>query len=266
VEVRVPSSIRVAHNGPIATLSLSRPEARNALSLDVIDALIAALTDIAANEPVRVVLVEAEPPVFCAGHDLKEMTAHRADEDSGRAHFEAVFSRCSELMKRIVEAPQPVIAAVEGAATAAGCQLVAACDLAIAGASARFATPGVDIGLFCTTPAVALSRVAAPKHALEMLLTGDWIDAETAARIGLVNRVVPAGEAARAARELAEKIAGKSPQALRIGKRAFYAQRLLALEEAYALASKVMVENMLVADAIEGIGAVLAKRAPTWGE
>ncbi len=258
------SSICVVLDGPVATLSLTKPQARNALSLDAIDALIAALTAIASDQSVRVVLFEAEAPVFSAGHDLKELTAHRADKDEGRAYFETIFSRCSELMERIVELPQPVIVAVEGVATAAGCQLVASCDLAVAGASARFATPGVNIGLFCSTPAVALSRVVAPKHALEMLLTGDSIDAETAERIGLVNRVVPPGEAARTARTLADRIASKSPEALRFGKRAFHAQRSLPLDETYALASGVIVENMLTADAAEGIDAFLAKRLPKW--
>ena len=258
------SSICVTLDGPVATIALTRPEVRNALSLDVIDALLAAYTAIASDQSVRVVLLEAEAPVFSAGHDLKELTANRADKDAGRGFFETVFSRCSELMKRIVELPQPVIVAVEGVATAAGCQLVASCDLAVAGATARFATPGVNIGLFCSTPAVALSRVVAPKHALEMLLTGDLIDAETAERIGLVNRVVPAGEAARTARVLADRIASKSPTALRLGKRAFHTQRSLSLDEAYKLASGVMVENMLTEDAAEGIDAFLAKRPPKW--
>ena len=254
----------VTLDGPVATITLTKPEVRNALSLDVIDALLAALTAIASDQSVRVVLLEAEAPVFSAGHDLKELTAHRADKDAGRAYFETIFSRCSELMKRIVELPPPVIVAVEGVATAAGCQLVASCDLAVAGASARFATPGVSIALFCSTPAVALSRVVAPKHALEMLLTGDLINAETAQQIGLVNRVVPAGEAARTARALADRIASKSPAPLRLGKRAFHAQRSLPLDEAYTPACSVMVENMLTTDAAEDIDAFLAKHPPKW--
>ena len=258
------SSICFSVDGPVATLSLTRPVARNALSLEVIDALVAALTAIEADQSVRVVLLEAEAPVFSSGHDLKELTTHRGDKDAGRAYFETVFSRCGALMQRIVELPQPVIASVEGMATAAGCQLVASCDLVVAGASARFATPGVNIGLFCSTPAVALSRVVAPKHALEMLLTGDFIDAETACRIGRVNRVVPPGEAGPTARALADRVASKSPAALRFGKRAFHAQLLLPLDQAYALAGAVMVANMLTADAEEGIDAFLAKRPPKW--
>jgi enoyl-CoA hydratase/carnithine racemase len=258
------SSICITREGAVATLALTKAQSRNALSLDLIDALIAAFARLAGDAAVRVVVLEAEGPAFCAGHDLKELTAHRGDADAGRRYFETVFERCSALMGAIVGLPQPVIAAVEGAATAAGCQLVASCDLAVAGASARFATPGVNIGLFCSTPAVALSRVVAAKHALEMLLTGDMINAETAARIGLVNRVVPAGEAGRSARTLAGRIAEKSPAALRCGKRAFNAQTALPLDEAYALASRIMVENLLAADAAEGIDAFLAKRPPKW--
>jgi enoyl-CoA hydratase/carnithine racemase len=258
------SSIRITREGAVTTLALTKPAVRNALSLDLIDALIAAFAALASDRSARVVVLEAEAPAFCAGHDLKELTAHRGDADAGRGYFETVFQRCSVLMTAIVGLPQPVIAAVEGAATAAGCQLVASCDLAVAGEAARFATPGVNIGLFCSTPAVALSRVVAPKHALEMLLTGDMIDAETAARIGLVNRVVASGQAAASARALAGRIAEKSPAALRFGKSAFNAQAALPLVEAYALASSIMVENLLAADAAEGIDAFLARRPPKW--
>ena len=260
------SPIRLAHDGAVAILTLAKPEARNALSLEVIEELISAFAAIEADDAVRVIVLEAEGPAFSAGHDLKELSAHRGDEDGGRAFFEATFRRCGALMQRIVGLPQPVIAAVEGVATAAGCQLVASCDLAVAGASARFATPGVNIGLFCSTPAVALSRTLAPKHAMEMLLTGALIDAETAQRIGLINRIVANGEAAHAARALAESIASKSPAALRIGKRAFRDQSLLPLDEAYACAANVMVENMLTTDAVEGIDAFIAKRQPNWDE
>ena len=258
------SPISVNTDNAVAMISLQRPAERNALSLDMIDALIAACDAVAADTSIRVVVLQSDAPVFCAGHDLKELTTHRQAPDGGRAFFQTTFSRCSDLMRRLVELPQPVVAAIEGVATAAGCQLVASCDLGIAGASARFATPGVSIGLFCSTPAVALTRAVAPKHAMEMLLTGDLIDAETAARIALINRVVPAGQALRAARELARHIASKSPTALSIGKRAVLAQRLLSLEEAYAHAGKVMVENLLLPDAVEGIGAFLAKRMPQW--
>lgn len=258
------SPIRFASHGRVAVLTLAKPETRNALSLEVIEALISAFEAIEADQGVRVVVLEAEGPAFSAGHDLKQLTAHRGDKDGGRAFFEATFSRCGALMQRIVGLPQPVIAAVEGVATAAGCQLVASCDLAVAGASARCATPGVNIGLFCSTPAVALSRTLAPKHAMEMLLTGELIDAETAQRMGLINRIVSHGEAAHAARALAESIASKSPAALRIGKRAFRDQSLLPLDEAYACAANVMVQNMLTSDAVEGVDAFIAKRQPKW--
>ncbi len=255
---------RLTFEGPVATVTLSRPEARNALSLDLIEHLIATFSSLAERDHARVVILRSEGPAFCAGHDLKELTAHRADDDAGHAFFETTFARCGEVMTRIVALPQPVIAAVEGVATAAGCQLVASCDLAIAGVNARFATPGVNIGLFCSTPAVALSRTISSKHAMEMLLTGDLIDAETAARIGLINRVVAAGGAESAAHALAERIAAKSPAALRFGKRTFNAQHALPLDAAYALASRTMVENMLDPDAVEGIGAFTEKRPPHW--
>lgn len=257
-------AIHVGLEGPVAVIALARPEARNALSVAVMEALIAALDAIAADDAVRVVLVHAHGPAFCSGHDLKELTAHRADEDDGRAFFERTFALCGELMTRIVSLPQPVIAAVEGVATAAGCQMVASCDLAVAGAAARFATPGVNIGLFCSTPAVALTRALAPKHAMEMLMTGDMIDAEQAMRIGLVNRVAPVGEALAAARALADMIGAKSPAALKVGKRAVRAQTGLSLERAYELASEAMVENLLDKDAVEGIDAILSKRPARW--
>lgn len=248
----------------VLTLTLNRPAQRNALS----EALIAALTDtlleIETDRSVRAVILDANGPVFCAGHDLREMSAHRQDADGGRAYFEDILSRCSRMMQAIVRLPQPVIAAVEGVATAAGCQLVASCDLAIAGAKAGFCTPGVHIGLFCSTPMVALSRNLSRKHAMEMLLLGETIDAETAARMGLVNRVCPAGEAKASADGMAQVIAAKSQAALRVGKRAFYEQAEMPLTEAYVHAARAMAENMLFRDAEEGIGAFLEKRAPRW--
>lgn len=256
--------INLAIDRSVATLSLTRPETRNALSLPAIDALIAALAMIGANEDVAVVILESSDDVFCSGHDLKELTAHRTDPDGGLKFFETTFGRCSELMQRIVELPQPVIAAIEGVATAAGCQLVASCDLAVVGALARFATPGVNIGLFCATPAVALTRNVAPKQAMEMLLSGNLIDADTAARIGLINRVVPRGSALREARELADQLAGKSPAALRVGKKAVRQQLMLPLDQAYVLASRTMVESLLGPEAVEGIDAFLMKRPPQW--
>lgn len=257
-------AIQVSLSGRVAEIALARPQTRNALSIEVMEALIAALDAIAADDAVRCVLLYGQGPAFCAGHDLKELTSHRADADGGRAFFERTFALCGDLMTRMAGLQQPVIAAVEGVATAAGCQLVASCDLAVAGAAARFATPGVSIGLFCSTPAVALTRTLAPKHAMEMLMTGDMVDANEAMRIGLVNRVAPAGEALTAARVLADRIAAQSPAALRVGKRAMHAQMGLPLERAYELASEAMVQNLLDADAIEGIDAILSKRPPRW--
>jgi enoyl-CoA hydratase/carnithine racemase len=248
----------------VATLTLNRPEARNALSEAMLSAITETIAAIATDRNVRAVVVAANGPVFSAGHDLKEMQGHRADADRGRAYFAEIMGRCASMMKAIARCPKPVIAAIEGTATAAGCQLVASCDLAIAGANARFQTPGVHIGLFCSTPMVALSRNIAAKHALEMLLIGDPVDAETAWRMGLVNRVVAPGEALGAAEAMARTIASKSPQTLRIGKEAFHAQRNMDLDAAYAYAANVMVENMLARDAEEGIGAFVEKRQPVW--
>lgn len=249
----------------VAILTLNSAASRNALSLAMIDALTARLDAIAGRNDIRVVVLQAEGPAFCAGHDLKELTAHRNDPDRGRAFFDKTMRACSALMQKIVDLPQPVVAAVDEMATAAGCQLVASCDLAVAGPRSRFCTPGVDIGLFCSTPAVALSRNLAPKQAMEMLLTGVPIGAEAALRIGLVNRIATDGARA-SARTLAELIARKSPQAIRFGKKAFYEQREKTLAEAYDLASAVMVENMLAEDAKEGVAAFLEKRAAAWGK
>lgn len=248
----------------IAVLTLNRPGARNALSERLIDTVSSTLDELAADPAVRVVVLAARGPVFSAGHDLKEMTARRADPDRGRAYFTDILGRCSAMMQRIVRLPQPVIAAVEGVATAAGCQLVASCDLAVAGVQARFCTPGVHIGLFCSTPMVALSRNVAPKHAMEMLLLGELVPAEEAARIALVNRVAPAGEALAVALGLAATIATKAPATVRVGKRAFYDQAEMPLAAAYDHASAVMVENMLARDAAEGIAAFVERREPVW--
>ena len=248
----------------IAILTLNRPAARNSLSEDLLNALFISLDDIAPDRSIRAVVLTANGPAFCAGHDLKELTSRRGDADGGRAYFKHIMTTCSAMMQKIVRLPQPVIAAVQGVATAAGCQLVASCDLAIASSSARFATPGVDIGLFCSTPMVALSRNIAPKHAMEMLLTGEMVDAERAAAMGLVNRVVAPGEERAAAIALAKQIASKSSYTVKIGKEAFYRQRELGLAEAYAYASEVMTENMMARDAEEGICAFIDKRKPTW--
>jgi enoyl-CoA hydratase/carnithine racemase len=262
-ETTAPVLLR-ARDGSIAILTLNRPPARNSLSEALLAALSEAFTDIAADNSVRAVVLTGNGPAFCAGHDMKELTARRSDADGGRAYFRTIMTSCSAMMQQIVALPQPVIAAVQGIATAAGCQLVASCDLAIASSAAKFATPGVDIGLFCSTPMVALSRNVSRKHAMEMLLTGDMVDAERAAAIGLVNRVVPAGEELKTAIGLAQQIASKSSYTLKVGKQAFYRQAEMGLAEAYAYASEVMTENMMARDAEEGICAFIDKRKPTW--
>jgi enoyl-CoA hydratase/carnithine racemase len=248
----------------IALLSLNRPQARNTLSEATLAALHDQFASIARDDQVRAVVISHNGPAFCAGHDMKEMTAHRSDPDRGRNYFKALMERCSALMLSIQKLPQPVIAAVEGVATAAGCQLVAACDLAVASETARFSTPGVHIGLFCSTPMVALSRNVSNKHAMEMLLTGDMISAADAHRIGLVNRVVTAGKASEHALELARQIASKSMLTVKLGKQAFYRQRELNLADAYKLTIDVMVDNMLARDAEEGLNAFIEKRDPIW--
>jgi len=247
----------------ILTLTLANPPA-NAFSLATMQALQAALDAARDDRAVRVVVLAASGKLFSGGHDLKEMTAHRGDADGGRAFFEQTFSACSKLMQSVVALPQPVIAAVDGTATAAGCQLVASCDLAIATDRSHFGVNGIDVGLFCTTPAVALSRKVKPKNAMEMLLTGEMIDAATAREFGLINRVVPTEYLNQVVMKYAQTIAAKSPTAVRLGKRAFYAQLGLPLGDAYDLASGVMVDNMLAADAQEGIAAFIGKRKPEW--
>ena len=248
----------------VATLVLNRPAARNALSLATISALSDALSAIAADSAVRAVVLAAEGPVFSSGHDLKELKAARAGEDKGRAFFDLTMRACAAMMQQIVALPQPVIAAVEGPATAAGCQLVATCDLAVVGEKAQFCTPGVSIGLFCSTPMVALTRNLTRKHAMEMLLTGDMYSAAEAFRFGLINRVVAAGSALAEAQALAQRVAARSTLTVRTGKHAFYAQAEMGLADAYDHAARVMVENMLALDAQEGIDAFLEKRAPEW--
>jgi enoyl-CoA hydratase/carnithine racemase len=251
-------------SGPIALVTLNRPAARNSLSEALINALSDAFTVIGADKAIRAVVLTASGPAFCAGHDLKELSARRTDPDGGRAYFAQIMTTCSAMMQQIVHLPQPVIAAVQGIATAAGCQLVASCDLAISSSAAKFGTPGVDIGLFCSTPMVALSRNIARKHAMETLLTGDMFSAEDAARIGLVNRVVAPGAEREEALKLARKIASKSQHVLKIGKEAFYRQLELPLADAYRYASQVMTQNMMARDAEEGICAFIEKRTPKW--
>jgi len=259
-----PPLVLSAKIGPVLRLTLNRPAARNALSEALIAALHSALDGAASNHSVRAVVIAAAGPAFCAGHDLKEMTAHRKDIDKGKAAFSALFAQCSRLMQTIVRHPVPVIAEVQGVATAAGCQLVASCDLAVASSAAQFATPGVNIGLFCSTPMVALSRNVARKHAMEMLLTGEMVSAAQAWHLGLVNRVVTPEELEAETMKLATQIAAKPRATVKTGKEAFYRQLELGIAEAYDYASQVMTENMLHAEAIEGIDAFIEKRAPNW--
>ena len=253
-----------ADQGPVAVLTLNRPEARNCLSEDLIAALHAAIAEIGGSDAIRAIVITGAGSAFSSGHDLKELSSHRSDPDRGKAYFAKIMDACSRMMLSIVRSPKPVIAAVNGIATAAGCQLVATCDLAVASQDARFATPGVNIGLFCSTPMVALSRNLSRKAAMEMLLLGDMVAANEAKELGLVNRVVKPDETVNAAVELGRKIAEKPKATLKIGKEAFYRQLEMPLEEAYAYASAVMVENMLHDEAKEGIGAFLEKRQPRW--
>ncbi len=248
----------------ILRLTLNDVGRRNALSEAMLEKLTEALGLASEDPKVRVIILAALGPAFSAGHDLKEITAGREAADNGKAYFQQVMASCSSVMQAIVNSPKPVIAEVTGVATAAGCQLVASCDLAIAADTARFSTPGVHIGLFCSTPMVALSRNLTRKHAMEMLLTGDMVSAGRAAEIGLVNFVTSESELRNATDALARKIASKSSMALATGKKAFYAQAELGLAEAYDYASQVMVENMLARDAEEGINAFIEKRDPNW--
>jgi enoyl-CoA hydratase/carnithine racemase len=250
--------------GSIAVLTLNRPEARNSLSEGLIAELHATLEEIHHDAKVRAVVIAANGPAFSAGHDMKELTARRSDADRGRGYFADVMNACSAMMQAIVRLPKPVVAAVQGVATAAGCQLVASCDLAVASETASFATPGVDIGLFCSTPMVALSRNVPRKQAMEMLLTGEPVSAARACDIGLVNRVVTAGTERDAAIALAQKVALKSAYTIKLGKAAFYRQAEMSLAEAYRYAAEVMTENMMARDAEEGIGAFIEKREPKW--
>ena len=252
------------HVGNIAVLTLNRPDARNSLSEGLIAALTEELRHIHDDASVRAVVIAANGKAFSAGHDMKELTARRSDPDRGRAYFAEIMTACSTMMQAVVHLPKPVVAAVQGIATAAGCQLVASCDLAVASEAAGFATPGVDIGLFCSTPMVALSRNVPRKQAMEMLLTGEPISAATALGIGLVNRVVPAGRERDEAIALAQKVASKSAYTIKVGKTAFYRQAEMSLADAYRYAAEVMTENMMARDAEEGIGAFIEKREPKW--
>lgn len=254
----MPGSLELTR-GPVTRLALNRPERRNALSLALMREMLEALDTVAADPDARVLVIGGNGPAFSAGHDIAEMQGARDP-----AFFEDLFSTCVRLMTRLHEIPQPVIARVHGVATAAGCQLVAACDLAIAAADARFATPGVNIGLFCSTPMVPVARSIGRKRALEMLFTGEMIDATTALDWGLVNQVVEPGELDAAVDDLAMRIASASGSVLALGKRAFYSQDQLTEGAAYDIACPVMVDNAQAADAHEGMTAFLEKRAPTW--
>ena len=247
-------------DGGVTTLTMNRPQARNALSQGMLRALLDAFIEVSTDEAVRVVILAGTGPGFCAGHDLKEIKA----QNYSRNYTEQLFADCAELMQTIIRLPKPVIAQVHGIATAAGSQLVASCDLAISSEEARYATPGVNIGLFCSTPMVALSRNLSNKHAMQMLLTGDLIDAQNAYRMGLVNEVVDAEELGTKTMELAQKIASKSPLTVAIGKEAYYRQAELPLSEAYDYTKAVLVRNLEARDAQEGISAFIEKRHPVW--
>jgi enoyl-CoA hydratase/carnithine racemase len=253
-----------ADAGAVATLTLNAPDRLNALSDGMLAALADALAELSQDTRIRAVVLAGAGMAFCAGHDLKEMTASRQAEDGGAAYFADLFARCTQVMTAIRTLPQPVIARVHGIATAAGCQLVASCDLAVAAEGTRFGVNGVNIGLFCSTPMVALSRNLPRKQAFEMLVTGQFIEACRAAELGLVNRVVPAEDLAEATQALADTIAGKLGSAVRVGKRAYYDQLEMPAAEAYAFTSRVMVANMLDGDTEEGIAAFLDKRPPDW--
>ncbi len=243
----------------VATLTLNRPEQFNALSEALLDALQRELDRIAADDAVRVVVLAAAGRAFCAGHDLREMRANPK-----QSHYEELFARCGRMMQTVVALPKPVLARVHGVATAAGAQLVASCDLAVASDNARFGTTGINLGLFCSTPSVAISRSLGRKRSFEMLFTGEMIDAKTAEGLGLVNRVVPLAELDAAVASVAKRLAAQPPSAVRIGKQMFQRQLSMELAEAYRFAGDTMAANMMEADAIEGIDAFLAKRDPSW--
>ncbi len=259
-----PAPLRRADADGVATLTLATPANRNALGLLMIDSLIVALAEIDKDSGIGAIVIEGEGPAFSAGHDLREMQAHRNDEDRGAAYFEKLMTRCAEMMQAISGSPKPVIAAIEGIATAAGCQLVAACDLAVAGEKARFALPGVNNAFFCSTPLVAVGRNVSRKAAMELALTGEPIEARRAEAIGLVNRVVPEGHALSAAQAVAAKIATRSAPTIALGKRTFQRQIETSLADAYRIASAAMIENLALPDASEGIAAFLEKRPPQW--
>lgn len=254
------------NTGSILRLTLMRGPQRNPLSTAMLDAMVAALQAAATDKSVRAIVIAGDAPGFCGGHDLKEMTSHRSDVDGGRAFYEALFARCSQMMQMIVAHPKIVIAEVNGIATAAGCQLVAACDMAVAGASARFGVNGINSGLFCSTPMVALSRNIGRKRAMELLTTGALMTAEEAMAAGIVNQVCADDDLETVTGQLAAKLVERSQAVLALGKKAFYEQLEMPLDEAYRHTSKVIVDNMMMKDAEEGIGAFLEKRKPEWND
>jgi len=256
--------VKVAINKKILNLTLNDPENQNTLSENMIAELDKNLQDAAKDNGVKVIILSSTGPVFCAGHNLKDLNSKRSDLDKGKGYFEKIFKSCSDLMINIIKNPKPVIASINGIATAAGCQLVASCDLAYASTNAKFATPGVNIGLFCSTPMVALSRNVNKKSSMEMLLTGDLIESIKAKEIGLINEVYPTEQLVDKVFGIAEKISSKSMTTLKIGKEAFYKQKEMTIEEAYNFTSAVMIENMLNKDSEEGISAFIEKRTPTW--
>ena len=256
--------VEIERQAGVLVLTLARPDRRNSLSEAMLGALQAGIDEASQDAGVRAVVIAAKGTAFCAGHDLKELSARRSDADGGRAYYALIMRLCADLMRAIVRCPKPVIAAVQGTATAAGCQLVASCDLAVAGEHASFATPGVNIGLFCSTPMVALSRNVPRKRAMEMLLLGEMLPAHAAAEYGLVNRVVPTAKVMDEALAMARLVASKPPATLAVGKEAFYRQIEMPLAEAYDYASGVMVANMMHGEAKEGIGAFIDKRPPVW--
>ena len=248
----------------ILNLTLNNPDHQNTLSEEMIKELDKNLQDAAKDNNVKVIILSSKGPVFCAGHNLKDLSSKRSDPDKGRSYFDKIFKSCSNLMINIIKNPKTIIASVNGIATAAGCQLVASCDLAYASTTAKFATPGVNIGLFCSTPMVALSRNVNKKSSMEMLLTGDLIEASKAKEIGLINDVFSSEKLVEKVFEVAEKISSKSMETLKIGKEAFYKQKEMTIEEAYNYTSSVMIENMLKKDSEEGISAFIEKRKPVW--
>ena len=258
------TALRISDDGGVRVLTLSRPRARNVLSVEMMDQLEAAFADICTSNNVRCVVIRAEGPGFCAGHDLKEMQAHRNDADRGHAFFTDLFAQCTRLMGAIRACPRPVIAEVQGIATAAGCQLVATCDLAIASSTARFGVNGIDVGFFCSTPSVALARNIDRKKAMELLLPGRMMSAAEARDAGLVNHVTEPEDLSATTMTFAGTIAGKSSAVTALGKKVFYAQVQMPLDDAYDLASAMMVENLMLADAEEGFSAFIDKRDPEW--